>query len=169
MPDTDAAAAYEEIMNVLAAWVRLSDGGRLDEFAELLEPDCTLTFDGIGTLRGRRAILDYMIGTGKSQDAITAGWRAGRGGKHVNVNASVTLEGSAALAESDILALACGKQGWSIVMCQRQRVTLAYTDRWRVREKIVDFPYDPLPDRGAAVIRRAIDAAAHGTANESGG
>jgi hypothetical protein len=159
MPSSDAANAPTDVMNLLAEWVRLTDAGLLDEFADILDADCTLTFAGIGTVRGREAILSYMAATGKDAAKVAAAWEAGRGGKHLNMNATVAVDGSSASAQSDVLAVVFGDQGWRIVMCQRQRVTFACTDRWRITERVVEFPYDPMPEKSVAVIARAIAAA----------
>src|SRR5687768_1813269 len=108
--------AYNEVVNLLTEWVTLSDAGRLDEFAQILEPDCTLAFVGFGELRGRESVLAYMLATGKDAEKIAAGWDAGKGGKHLVVNTTVRVTGSRATAESDILVVSHGHQTWRILM-----------------------------------------------------
>ena len=117
---SDDVAAELAIRRTLAAYCQTCDDGRFDEFAACFAGDATMTALG-QTVRGRDAIRDW----------ITAAMPPSRRGKHVCVNAVITITGDVARSDSDFLFLAPGRDGPVVTTAGRYADELERDgDRW---------------------------------------
>jgi SnoaL-like domain len=116
------------IHNTIATYCQALDDGRTDDVAATFCPQGTMAIPGAEVLVGREAIR-------ASYAAMKPRVR------HVVVNTCLTgVDGETATASSDVLVLAKGETGWSIVMLGRYADAFRLMDTgWLFESRTLEF------------------------------
>jgi hypothetical protein len=123
----------------IAKYCHTIDDGRLEEWAELFEPDGAFIAPGLGTIRGRDNLRHY----GEGLLGVLDGF--GVGAKHLTFNSAIDIDGDRATAVSDFAVIANAAGAWSIMGSGRYTDELVHTDQWRFVTRTLTWYRDEAP------------------------
>ncbi len=134
MPELTPHESYADIVEgiraTMAAYAQALDDGRSDDVVDTFCPDGAIEIPGMGTHEGHAAL----------RVAFTK-WKPRRPQRHLVVNTHVTdWNENEARADSDVIFILKGENGWSIELVGRYHDVLHQADgTWRFHRRTAAF------------------------------